>query len=168
MMNLLAIFEQSAISVWVRETPSIFAFPFILYLHTLGLAMLAGISIGLDFWLLGAKSRPPQALLVGVYRIMWLGFGINLLSGLALLAAYPAKALTNWVFFLKLALVAAALWVLEQTKGELLVAPGVGTATINRRARQLAALSLLFWFGAIFAGRLLAYTHSILLASEGF
>jgi len=58
--------------------------------------------------------------------------------------------------------------VLEQTKGELLVAPGVGAATINRRARQLAALSILFWFGAIFAGRLLAYTHSILLASEGF
>jgi len=167
-MNLLAVFEQSGISVWVRETPSVFAFPFILYLHTLGLAMLAGISIGLDFWLLGAKTRPPQALLVGVYRIMWLGFGINLLSGLALLAAYPAKALTNWVFFLKLALVAAALWVLEQTKGELLVAPGVGAATINRRARQLAALSILFWFGAIFAGRLLAYTHSILLASEGF
>jgi len=74
MMNLLANFEQSDISVWVRETPSIFAFPFILYLHTLGLAMLAGISIGLDFWLLGAKSRPPQALLEGVYRIMWLGF----------------------------------------------------------------------------------------------
>jgi hypothetical protein len=168
MMNLLAIFEQSAVSVWVRETPSIFAFPFILYLHTLGLAMLAGISIGLDFWLLGAKSRPPQALLVGVYRIMWLGFGINLLSGLALLAAYPAKALTNWVFFLKLALVAAALWVLQQTKDELLVVPGVGTAAVNARARQLAALSILFWFGAIFAGRLLAYTHSILLASEGF
>lgn len=168
MMNLLATFEQTGISVWVRETPSIFAFPFILYLHTLGLAMLAGISIGLDFWLLGAKSRPPQALLVGVYRIMWIGFGVNLLSGLALLAAYPAKALTNWVFFLKLALVAAALWVLEQTKGELLVAPGVGTDAVNRRARQLAALSILFWFGAIFAGRLLAYTHSILLASEAF
>ena len=168
MMNLLANFEQSDISVWVRETPSIFAFPFILYLHTLGLAMLAGISIGLDFWLLGAKSRPPQALLEGVYRIMWLGFGINLVSGLLLLAAYPAKALTNWVFFLKLVLVAAALWVLQQTKGELLVVPGVGTAAVNHRARLLAALSILFWFGAIFAGRLLAYTHSILLASEGF
>ena len=168
MMNLLAIFEQTAFSVWVREEPSIFGFPFILYLHTLGLAMLAGISIGLDFWLLGAKTRPPPALLMGVYRIMWIGFGVNLLSGLALLAAYPAKALTNWVFFLKLALVAAALWVLEQTKGELNVAPGVGAVTVHHRARRLAALSILFWCGAIFAGRLLAYTHSILLTSERF
>jgi hypothetical protein len=168
MMNLLAHLEQSGISVWVRETPSIFAFPFILFLHTLGLAMLAGISVGLDVWLLGAKSRPSRALLAGVYRVMWIGFGINLLSGLALLAAYPAKALTNWVFFLKLALVAAALWVLEQTKGELLVATGAATTTVSTRARQLAALSILFWCGAIFAGRLLAYTHSILLASEGF
>ena len=167
-MNLLANFEQSAISLWVRETPSIFAFPFILYLHTLGLALLAGLSVGLDVWLLSAKSRLPPALLGGIYRLMWIGFGINLLSGLALLAAYPAKALTNWVFFLKLALVAAALWVLEQTKGELVGATGAGAATVNSRARQLAALSLVLWGGAIFAGRLLAYTHSILLASEGF
>jgi hypothetical protein len=168
MMNLLAVFEQTAFSVWVREEPSIWGFPFILFLHTLGLAMLAGISVGLDVWLLGAKTGPPPALLIGIYRIMWIGFGINLLSGLALLAAYPAKALTNWVFFVKLALVAAALWVLEQTKGELLVAAGPATATLAGRVRRLAALSLLFWAGAIFAGRLLAYTHSILLVSERF
>ena len=48
MMELLASFEQDAFSVWVRESPSLLAFPFILYLHTLGLAMLAGINVGLD------------------------------------------------------------------------------------------------------------------------
>jgi hypothetical protein len=168
MMNLLAMFEQTAFSVWVREEPSIWGFPFILFLHTLGLAMLAGISVGLDLWLLGAKSRPPPALLAGIYRIMWAGFAVNLLSGLALLAAYPAKALTNWVFFGKLALVGAALWALEQTRGELLVEASPAATTVNSRVRQLAVLSLLLWAGAIFAGRFLAYTHSILLVSERF
>ena len=116
MLTLLASFEQNPFSVWVRESPSLLAFPFILYLHTLGLAMLAGLNVGLDFWLLARRTLPSFDL-KSVYRIMWLGFGINLVSGLALLAAYPAKALTNWVFFAKLTMVVIAMWVLERMKG---------------------------------------------------
>jgi hypothetical protein len=165
-MALLATFEQNALGVWVRESPSLLAFPFILYLHTLGLAMLAGLNVGLDVWLLARRTVPSFDLL-GVYRIMWLGFAINLLSGLALLAAYPAKALTNWVFFAKMALVVVALWVLERMKGELVVPHGATSREVGSRARRLAVLSLLVWAGTILAGRLLAYTHHILLASEG-
>ena len=166
MMMLLAIFEQNPFSVWVRESPSLLAFPFILYLHTLGLAMLAGINVGLDVWLL-ARRTVPSFDLKGVYKIMWLGFGINLLSGLALLAAYPAKALTNWVFFAKLTLVVIALWVLQRMK-ERARRSGERAATreVTSQARRLAMLSLLLWAGTIFAGRFLAYTHHILLASE--
>jgi hypothetical protein len=168
MMSVLASFEQSGFSVWVRETPSLLGFPFILYLHTLGLAMLAGLSVGIDAWVLGARAGLPTAMLHGVYRVMWLGFGINALSGFALLAAYPAKALTNWVFFVKLGLVAGALWVLELTKRELSAAGAAGLDGASQRARRLAVLSLGLWAATILAGRLLAYTHSILLASEGF
>jgi hypothetical protein len=168
MMGLLASFEESPFSVWVRETPSLLGFPFILYLHTLGLAMLAGLSVGIDVWLLGTKIRLPAALWTGVYRVMWLGFGINALSGLALLAAYPAKALTNWVFFAKLGLVAVGMWVLERIKTELAVAEAPAPAAVSDRARRLAVVSLVVWAGTILAGRLLAYTHSVLLVSEGF
>lgn len=167
MLSLLASFEQNAFSVWMRESPSLLAFPFILYLHTLGLAMLAGLNVGLDFWLL-ARGTVPSFDLKGVYRIMWLGFAVNLLSGLALLAAYPAKALTNWVFFLKLALVVVGVFVLERLKRELTVAGGAAERAVTLHARRLAILSLLVWAGTIFAGRLLAYTYQILLASDGF
>jgi hypothetical protein len=167
MMSVLANIEQTWFSVWVRESPSLLAFPFILYLHTLGLAMLAGLNVGLDVWLLSAKNHVP-AVRQGVYQVMWLGFGINAISGLALLAAYPAKALTNWVFFTKLALIAVAMWVLEITKRELIAADRGETAAVSDRVRRLAMLSIALWGATIFAGRLLAYTHSILLASEGF
>ena len=167
MMALLASVEQNALSVWVRESPSLLAFPFILWLHTLGLAMLAGINVGLAVWLL-ARRTVPSFDLAGIYRVMWLGFAINAVSGLTLLAAYPAKALTNWVFFVKLALVAAALWALQRTKNEIAVANGTAAREVTLHARRLALLSLVFWAGTIFAGRLLAYTHHILLASEGF
>jgi hypothetical protein len=166
MMALLASIEQTAFSVWVRESPSLLAFPFILFLHTLGLAMLAGLNVGLDAWLLGRRKLPPFEL-TSIYRVMWLGFGINALSGLALLAAYPAKALTNWVFFAKLLFIAIAVWVLQRLKGELVVAGGTAERDVSPRARRLALASLLLWTATIFAGRLLAYTHHILLVSEG-
>lgn len=167
MMTVLASIEQTAFSVWIRESPSLWAFPFILYLHTLGLAMLAGINVGIDAWLLAAKQL-PQIRLIGMYRVMWLGFAINALSGLALLWAYPAKALTNWVFFSKLLMIAIALWVLALIKSEMHAANLGGTREISARVRRLATASLLLWAGTILAGRFLAYTHSILLATEGY
>ncbi|HEX7235524.1 MAG TPA: hypothetical protein VF405_01105 [Gammaproteobacteria bacterium] len=163
MMAFFASVEHNALSVWIRESPSLLAFPFILFLHTLGLAMLAGLNVGLDVWLLGRRTLPPFEL-PNLYRVMWLGFGVNALSGLALLAAYPAKALTNWVFFVKLLCIAIALWVLQRLKGEL---AGAADRDVGSRARRLAFASLLLWTVTIFAGRLLAYTHHILLASEG-
>ncbi len=96
---------------------------------------------------------------------MWLGFGINFVSGLMLLAAYPANALTNWVFFAKMGLVVLAMWVLERLKGELAVVDG-HTREVGAPARALAMLSLFVWAGTILAGRYLAYTHHILLASD--
>jgi hypothetical protein len=166
MMEFFANVERMSLSVWIRESPSLLAFPFILFLHTLGLAMLAGLNVGLDVWLLGRRKLPPFEL-PNIYRVMWLGFGINALSGLALLAAYPAKALTNWVFFVKLLCIAIALTVLQHLKGELVVAGGTAERDVSTRARRLALASLLLWTATIFAGRLLAYTHHILLASEG-
>ena len=168
LMAVLASVEQSSLGVWVRESPSLLGFPGILYLHTLGLAMLAGLNVGINVCLLGGRPGLASATMTTVYRIMWLGFGINALSGVALLAAYPAKALTNWVFFVKLLLIVIAMWVLERIKGELKAASASGTTVVSSRAQQLAVVSLFLWAGTILAGRLLAYTHSILLASEAF
>jgi hypothetical protein len=167
MLALLASFEQNPLSVWIRESPSLLAFPFILWLHTLGLAMLAGINVGLDTWLLARKTVPSFELR-NLYRIMWLGFGINFISGLLLLAAYPAKALTNWVFYAKLAMVALALYVLQRIKSEISVTTGAAERAVGLRARQLAWCSLALWAGTILSGRLLAYTNIILMASDGF
>lgn len=166
-LNWLAGIEQTALSVWIRESPSLLAFPFILFLHTLGLAMLAGLSVGIDAWLLATRSAVPARLLAGIHKVMWLGFGINAISGVLLLAAYPAKALTNWVFFTKLLLVALAMWVIVLI-GRDLSASSASEGRASGHARRLAWTSLALWAGAVLTGRFLAYTHSILLASEGF
>lgn len=167
LLDWLAWLERTPLSVWVRESPSLLAFPFILFLHTLGLAMLAGLSVGIDTWLVATRRAVPRSVFAGIYRVMWLGFGINAISGLVLLLAYPAKALTNWVFFAKLLLVGLAIWLVELINRDLDRLPvGEGAASVH--ARRLAWSSLVLWAGAIVTGRFLAYTHSILLVSEGF
>src|SRR5688572_1204988 len=110
---LFAWLESTAVSVWIVESPSLWAFPGILAAHTVGLGLLAGLSSALDLRLLGfARSIPPTAF-ARFRPVMWCGLWLNVFTGIALVVAYPTKALTNPVFYLKLALIAAALMILR-------------------------------------------------------
>ncbi|HEX7235781.1 MAG TPA: hypothetical protein VF405_02395 [Gammaproteobacteria bacterium] len=167
MLDLLTFLEDNRLSVFIREWPSVFGFPTILFLHTLGLAMVAGVSIAIDIWILrGARAGAPLHLL-GLTRTMWLGFGINLVSGLALLLAYPAKALTNSVFYLKMTLVLLGVYVAVRINREI-AARGGGAAVLTGTfdARRWAVVSLSLWAAATVTGRLLAYTYNVLFAYE--
>jgi hypothetical protein len=174
-LSFFAWLEGTAISEWVRESPSLFGFPFILYLHTLGLALIAGLSSAVAIWILASKGQLTRLPLVNFFPLMWIGLAINVVSGIALLAAYPAKAMTNPVFYIKLIAIAFAVgivqWLQRQFTFAPIAAPAGGSAPTDAAVLSLkrAAWSLLLlWAIATVTGRLLAYTHSILLASMGF
>ena len=145
--------ESTALSRWIVESPSLLAFPGILAAHTIGLGLLAGLNGALDLRLLGAARQIPPAAFIRVLPVMWFGLWLNVLTGLALLLAYPTKALTNPVFYLKLALIGVALAILRR-----LLTVVRSAQAIEPRTRALAAVSLGAWAAAIAAGRLLAYT----------
>ena len=98
--------------------------------------------------------------------VMKLAFVINAVSGILLLIAYPTKALTNPLFYLKLTLIAVALletrWILTQV----IRVPENESSSVSSKARLVAGTSLLVWAAAITAGRLLAYTYTYLMAGE--
>src|SRR5215218_4997144 len=96
---LFAWVEGSALSIWLREAPTLWAFPFVLILHTWGLAFLVGANVALDVRLLGLARDVPLRASEWCYPVMWIGFWINAVSGVLLLIAYPTKALTNPLFF---------------------------------------------------------------------
>ena len=54
MMNLLASLEATGFASWLRESGSIWGYPTVLTLHTLGLGVLVGASTVIDLRLLGA------------------------------------------------------------------------------------------------------------------
>lgn len=156
--------ESTGFSTWMRESPSMFAFPAILTVHTAGMGFVAGISSAVDLRVLGVADRIPPRELRRFMPVFWLAFWLNAASGVALLAAYPTKALTNPDFYLKLLCIAAAVTILRRISRELF-ADGAGDHQVTRPAlRALAVASLICWAGAIVAGRLLAYTHTRVLA----
>src|SRR3954447_24507557 len=100
--------ESTPLSTWVRESPSVFAFPAILSCHTVGMGLVAGINGSLALRIVGVAPGVPIAEMKRFFPVMWFGFWLNAISGVVLLIAYPTKALTNPLFYLKLALVAVA------------------------------------------------------------
>jgi len=154
----LQTIEDSGVSTWLRESESPFAFYFVLLFHTFGLALLVGANTVIDLRLLGIQREIPLAPLKRLFGIMWLGFSVNAASGALLLVAYPTKALTNPVFYLKLILIALAVLVMTRLNSRVFGDLSLDEAAMMSRGRTLAKWSLGLWIGAITAGHLLAYT----------
>ena len=152
--------EQSPLSIWVVESPSMLAFPGVLVLHALGMAFLVGGNIALDLRMLGFGWRIPVPSMERFFPVMWFGFWVNAISGILLLIAYPTKALTNPVFYLKLTLILLAMVNMRWLQVRILRNPAMETGSISGKARLLAGISIAMWAGAVTAGRLLAYTAS--------
>jgi hypothetical protein len=156
-MEFLAALENSGFGTWVRESPSPWAYPGVLFLHTVGLSFLVGLNVVIDLRLLGCARRLPLAPMEGFYGVMWSGFWLNAVSGTALLIANATTKATNPAFYFKMGFITLALILLVMIRRSVFrgSVPEAGDVPVS--ARILAAASLACWTGAITAGRLLAY-----------
>ena len=157
--------ERSGLSTWIRESESAFAYYFVLVVHNIGLALLVGACGVLGARLLGFVPELPIAPLRRFFRIVWAGFWVNVVSGVFLLIAYPTKALTNPLFYIKLVLIALGVFALRRIERQL----SVDTARDASPAvpRSLALWMLGLWLGVLTAGRALAYTATYILYGKG-
>jgi len=159
--------EHSGLSTWLRESDSIFGFYFVLACHTIGLALVVGPNAAIDLRLLGVARDIPLPPLKSWFKLMWLGLATNFTSGIFLVLAYPSKAFTNLDFYIKLALIGFAVWVLIRIKRQVFDKSSMDDEAMLPRAKTLAVWSLVLWTGVITAGRLLAYTCSYLVYGVG-
>jgi uncharacterized membrane protein len=155
----LAFVENGALGTFIRETPSVFVFPTIITLHTIGMGFLAGGSIAIDLRILGFAPKMALAPIGRFFPVLWLALVVNAVSGVLLLIAYPTKALTNPLFYVKLLLIAAAVLLLYRIKVRIFDHPKVERMPIERGDKRLAVISIAIWLAVIAAGRLLAYTY---------
>ena len=155
MTDLLAAIEASSFSTWLRESNSIWAYPTVLTLHTLGLAVLVGANVAFDLRLLGFGTSLPLEDLRPLFRAMWIGFWVNAISGVMLLAArrhhqggrahvsYQARARRRRGG--------------DHRPDAACRLPRGSTNIVTTAAKALATGSLAVWLITIAAGRLMAY-----------
>lgn len=153
--------ETFFFSAWVRESGSLLAFPTFLFVHTLGMAMVAGGATLISFAFLGLwpKSSPITPL-QKLYPVMWWGFGLNAFTGIGLFCADATTRAINPDFWVKLLFVAVGVVAMVKMR-KVFASPGLDSGSVPPQAKTLAWVSLVCWFGAIVAGRLIAYVGPV-------
>jgi hypothetical protein len=154
--------EQTGLSTWIRETDSIFGFYFILLLHNFALATLVGPSALIDLRLLGAAPQVPLKSLKPLFTTIKYGIAVAVVTGLLLLYAYPTKALTNPLFYVKLLVIGLGVATVYKMKAKVFDNDSLSEPDMMMAGKTLAKVSIVLWIAAITAGRLLAYTYHYL------
>ena len=157
MTEFLAKIEQLPFSVWVLQTP----YPYILFMHSIGMALVAGFNFIIDLRLLGLSPKIPVKPLERLYPWMWWGFAINAVTGTCLLMGDATTKGTNPDFWVKMVFVFSGIVVLKVMRKKVFGDPQLDLAPVSSSARGLAWMSLVCWIGAITAGRLLAYVGPV-------
>jgi|SRR5688572_5377700 len=159
-MEFFAWIEQTAIGLWVRE--STWGFPISLTLHAIGMGFLAGFNFAFALRVLGVAAGVNLQTFVRFFPLLWSSAALSLFSGLLLLAAYPAKSLTNPLFYLKIGLIVSGLLLISKLATVTTTQNQSKHSFFQGREKPFAAILLLTWCAAITCGRFLAYTYSIL------
>ena len=156
-MGFLEWLQSTWLGVLVAE--SLWGYPIFETIHTLGMAMMIG-SLGLtNLRVLGYKPELPLLDVRQLLPLAWIGFTMNAISGALLFTSDAVYFWDKYTFRIKMILIilgginASLLGqrvFREAAAGAPALPPAAGT-------KWIAFLSLVFWFGAVIAGRLIAY-----------
>ena len=145
------------LSMWIAESESIWAFPFVLFLHSVGMGVSAGSAFVIALRLLGLAGRAPVSSFRVLFKIFWAGFFLNLVTGSILFAAHATTTGHIPMYYAKLMLILAGMLLSVPIRG--FVDGEASDSVIPASIRTLAAVSLVVWIGVIATGRLIAYVQ---------
>jgi len=156
-MELLSALEASGFSMWVKESST--AYVAILAFHTIGLVFLVGISGITALRIIGIFPSLPLRPMQGFFPLMWVGLGINAVTGLLLICLYPTNYFVDPSFYIKLACVATAVVIIVKLIPQVF-AEGLDSETVakSESVRRSAKILLFVWLVATVTGRVIAYS----------
>jgi hypothetical protein len=141
MTDFLSWLDHLKFSVWVMQSNSIWSFPMFLFLHTMGMSIIAGLSAMMSLVLLGFWPKMPIRPLERVYPLMWIGFWINAGTGTVMMIADATAKLTNWDFYLKMVLVFSGVMLLRMTRKQVFGNPALDKGPIPRLLAYVGPVS---------------------------
>jgi len=157
-------------SRWLADTPlshgiqtTNWIIPTLQTIHILAVAALfsSAVIVDLRLWRLLQRDAPAAAVARRFLPPIWPIVFILLVTGSLLIVGEPRRSLLNTTFYIKMALLAAAVVLTAVLQWSLASAPDFWDRNVARQVggRLLATLSILIWCGIIFAGRWIAYTQ---------
>ena len=158
MEPFLTWLQDLPLSMWVAQSESLWAYPFILFVHTVGVALTGGSAAVILLRVLGFAESLPFRAVRPLLPCLWTGFVLNAISGTLLFIAAATSIGFVPVFYAKLAFLFLAILTLLPVRG-FIETDRTADRDIPLRIKGFAAVSLLLWAGVVTAGRLTAYSR---------
>ena len=155
-MELLAWIKNLPLSTAIAGSDSIWwGYAWWLFVHAVGMGLTAGIAFIVCLRVLGVGRQIPLSSFRVLFRVFWMGFAVNLLSGVILFMTDATGIARVWELYAKLACLAVALGLLSRLRR--FIDSDQSDGPIPPTARTLAYASILLWLAVITTGRLIAY-----------
>lgn len=156
-MGLFEWIQSSALGEYVAV--SAYGYPIMIMLHSLGLAIMVGLSVVLSLRVLGMFSAIPFSSLYKLLKIAWIGFIVNFMSGGALFASNATSFIVDPVFLTKMSMVilGAIFVAIMQSMIKTALATGQADSGASDKLKLMAWLSIAAWTVGMVTGRLIAY-----------
>lgn len=159
MSSVLAIaegLERSGLSAGLRASE--WLYPLVNTLHIVGIALLVGPILILDWRVLSLRASPKVSVLATVLLPAARGgFALAVVAGLLLFIARPMDYAFNTLFQIKLGCIVLALLNIALLHRSKAWGLAVAHNQSDWRVRLACGLSVLFWLTALGLGRLIGY-----------
>jgi Family of unknown function (DUF6644) len=165
-----------AFSKWLAATPlsrmileAGWIIPTLQVIHILCVAVVFSSAVLVNFRIFGVfeGGEPLREVTRRFLPWIWPVLVILLVTGSLLIVGEPRRSLVNPTFYIKMALLLAAIVITAGLQISLTAAPASGgtdpwqrNPALRMAGRALATLSILVWCGILFAGRWIAYTQT--------
>jgi hypothetical protein len=148
-MDFLLWYEEGPIGIFIRE--SLWGYPITLSCHAVGMATVMGVVVALNLRVLGFAKGLSIAAFDKLFIIGWIGFIINLISGLVLFAGTASSYFFQGTFQLKIGAILL---------GGILMKLVMNAVRANKpqvTQKSLAFACIACWTVGMVTGRLMAY-----------
>jgi hypothetical protein len=149
--------RDTDLSQWVTSGPWIW--PALETMHFTGLCVLIGGLIVMDLRLIGYRRNLPLITVHKIMPLVFVGFGINLCTGLLFVVGNPHRYAVNYAFQMKMILLLLA--GLNALLFRLTISPRMKHWTESTEsplpAKLMGSASLALWFGVGIHGRLITF-----------
>jgi len=155
-MAILEWIQNLSISTSIAESDSLWwGYAWWLFIHAVGMGLTAGLGFIVCLRLLGVGAQIPLSSFRILFRLFWIGFYINLLSGTLLFMTDATGIARVWELYAKLACLVLVLLVMSRLRR--FIDSDESDGVIPPQVRQMAYACIVLWLAVITSGRLIAY-----------